>query len=73
MARALKPNLIERAPKLVWGVCDSKPIVGAPHGRKRLRMRGNDAARLFVKSNGIIRHFVLEDLGDRWFCNPGLE
>lgn len=59
--------------KIVLGVQTPKPIFGAPAGRQRLRMRNTSAAILFVKSATGIRKFVLEDCGDRWFCNPRLE
>lgn len=59
--------------KVVYGVCEPKPIVGAPDGRQRLRMRSNGVARLFVKTPDGIRTFFLEDRGDTWFVNPRLE
>jgi hypothetical protein len=59
--------------KIVYGVCEPKPIFGAPEGRQRLRLRNNNWAKLFVKTPTAIRCFVLEDCGDRWFCNPRLE
>lgn len=59
--------------KVILGVRDPKPIFGAPEGKQRLRMRNDRAANLFVRTANGIRHFILEDCGDRWFCNPKLE
>lgn len=50
-----------------------KPIVGAPEGRQRLRLRECKSGRLFVKTKTGIREFILEDMGDYWFVNPHLE
>jgi hypothetical protein len=58
---------------VVYGVKPLKPIFGAPEGRQRLRMRNTSPAKLFVKTATGIRCFILEDCGDRWFCNPRLE
>jgi hypothetical protein len=49
------------------------PIFGAPEGKQRLRMRNKHFAKLFIKTPNGIRCFILEDCGDRWFCNPKLE
>ena len=59
--------------RVIIGVREPKPIVGAPPGRQRLRMRYNRAVELFVKSAEGIRRFILEDRNDHWFCNPRLE
>lgn len=59
--------------RVVCGVQEPKPIYGAPEGKQRLRMRNTSAARLFVRTPTGIRHFILEDQGDRWFCSPKLE
>ncbi len=59
--------------KAIFGMREPMPIVGAPEGRQRLRMRNNSAAKLFVKTTDGIRSWVLEDKGDHWFVNPRLE
>lgn len=59
--------------KVVFGVREPKPIFGAPEGNQRLRMRNDSFASLFVRTATGIRHYKLEDFGDRWFCNPKLE
>lgn len=58
---------------VVWGVQPIKPIVNAPAGKQRIRMRNRDCARLFVRDGDSIRHFILEDCGDFWRVNPSLE
>jgi hypothetical protein len=60
------PNI--RGINVVYGIREPKLIVGAPEGRQRLRMRNNSPAKLFVRTADGIRQFVLQDLGDRWFC-----
>lgn len=65
--------LITVGKKVVFGVREPKPITGAPEGRQRLRMRNTSLARLFVKTDSGIRHFILEDKEDTWFCNPQME
>jgi hypothetical protein len=52
--------------KIVHGVREPKPIIGAPEGRQRLRMRSDSIAKLFVKTSDGIRQFVLEDCGQTW-------
>ena len=59
--------------KVIFGVREPLPIRGAPEGKQRLRMRNTRAAALFVKTAIGVRHFILEDCGDHWFCNPRLE
>jgi hypothetical protein len=67
------PILISKGMRAVLGVREPKPIFGAPEGKQRLRMRNTSAAKLFVKTPDGIRCFLLEDCGDRWFCNPKME
>lgn len=52
--------------KPVWAIQNPKPILGAPEGKQRLRMRHRCEARLFVKTADGIRCFVLQDCGDHW-------
>lgn len=57
--------------KIVWGVTEPRPIVGAVPGRQRIRMRAKAAAVLFVRAEDGIRKFYLNDLGHAW--SPSLE
>jgi hypothetical protein len=66
-------NIVNGASKCVWGVQDPKPIVGAPPGRQRLRLRNKDVARLFAKTQDGIRHFILVQDGENWAIDPRLE
>lgn len=59
--------------KVVFGVREPKPIFGAPQGKQRLRMKHDSFGVLFIKTDSGIRQFHLEDVGDRWFCNPIME
>lgn len=59
--------------KVIFGVREPKPIVGAPAGRTRLCMRNDRVASLFVRTTTAIREFILEDRGDHWFADPELE
>jgi hypothetical protein len=55
---------------LVYGVCDLKPIIGAPIGRKKIRMRPKVPALLFVSNGMGVRRFLLINAGDKWFRGP---
>ncbi len=60
--------------RVVFGVPkEIKPIVNAPAGKQRLRLRNKCAAQLFVKTLEGIRHFVLVDDGDVWRVDYALE
>lgn len=52
--------------KFVFGIQPMKPIVGAPEGRQRVRMRNTRVAWLHVRTADGFQHFLLEDLGDVW-------
>ena len=65
--------VISRGIPIVFGVKNPKPIVGAPEGRQRLRMRNTQAAKLFVKTANGIRSFVLKEDGDHWAVALELE
>lgn len=52
--------------RVVWGVRGPKPIIGAPAGKQRLRMRGREPAKLFIKTSDGIRCFHIKDEGDHW-------
>ena len=73
--REIKATLrpIELGRRIVFGVRPPLPIINAPPGRQRLKMRNKSAARLYVKTDSSIREFVLEDRGDHWFVDPKLE
>lgn len=73
LAFQIEPKIITRGVKVIFGVREPLPIRGAPEGKQRLRMRNTRAAALFVKTAIGVRHFILEDCGDHWFCNPRLE
>lgn len=72
-AAGIKDGDFQRGFKIVFGVREPKPIIGAPAGRQRLRMRNTSTARLFVKSETGIRSFALIDMGHHWYCDPKLE
>ena len=57
--------------KIVWGVQPVRPIVGAPDGKQRIRLRPKSVATLFVKTADGIRQFYLEHDGENW--RPGIE
>lgn len=65
--------VVRRAINVVFGVQPIKPIIGAPEGRQRLKLRNTAAARLFIKTPDGIRCWVLEDGGDHWIVSPRLE
>lgn len=61
---------------IVWGVRELKPIVfgdGVPDGKRRLRMRNRDAARMFIKTQSEIREYMIQDAGDHWAVNSSWE
>lgn len=67
-------NVTQVGIKCVWGVPpEIKPIKCDCEGRQRLRLRNTEAARLFVKTDSGIHHFILVDKGDHWFADPELE
>ena len=68
-----KPATVWYGVKIVFGVREPKPIVGAPAGKQRLRMRNGCSASLFIKTADGIRNFSLVDMGETWFCDPTLE
>lgn len=65
--------IIQKGIKVDSGVREPKPIVGAPEGRQRLRMRNTSAARLFVKTSDGTRCFILLDDGDTWRVDEKME
>lgn len=67
------PIMVKGNTKIIFGVREPKPIVGAPEGRQRIRMRNKSFAKLFVKTSNGIRCFILQDGGDHWFVTPELE
>lgn len=69
----MSETIISTGVRVVFGVRPAKPILGAPAGKQRLRMRNHDAARLFVRNETGIREFVLEDGGDAWWATPRME
>lgn len=54
------------ATRVVLGVQELKPIIGAPDGRQRIRMRNTAVAKLFVRDAIGIRCFILADCGTHW-------
>lgn len=50
----------------VFGVQEEKPLRGFPDGKIRIRMRNDDFAWAFVKTNNGIRKFVILDSGEFW-------
>ena len=58
--------MIQCGLKAVLGIRDLRPIVGAPEGKQRIRMRVNDFARLYVRTADGLRAFILTDNGDTW-------
>lgn len=63
---------IQIGKKVVCGVHPLKPIIGAPEGKQRLKMRNIGVAKLFVRTPSGIRSFELEDKGDHWLCGQQL-
>lgn len=61
------------SPRVIWGVKEPRPIVGAPPGKQRLRMTNKSFAKLFVWNGKSIREFILIDDGDIWRVDPKLE
>jgi hypothetical protein len=52
--------------KVIWGVQPIKPIANPIEGRYRIRMRNDDFARAYFKTDQGIREFALKDNGDTW-------
>jgi len=51
----------------VFGIpSETKPIVGLPPGRARLRLRCTEYAEVFVKTPTGIRRFYISDVGRNW-------
>lgn len=58
--------MIQMGRKFVYGVRELRPIFCAPVGRHKLKMRGSNIAKLFVRTSDGIQQFILEDFGDHW-------
>lgn len=58
---------------MVFGVCETKPILCILPGRIRLRMRNTTFARAYVKTSDGIRCFAIEDCGDTWLVRLDYE
>lgn len=55
------------ATKVVVGVpMDIKPIIGAPDGQQRIRLRNTSVGKVFIKTADGIRCFILADCGSHW-------
>ena len=55
------------SPTAVFGIPDEiKEVQLLPPGKARLRLRPEDFARVFVKTDTGIRGFHLTDVGDHW-------
>ena len=53
----------------VFGVPqETKPIVGLPEGRARVRLRNEEFAQVFVKTSTGIRRFYISDVGRNWIA-----
>jgi len=52
----------------IWGIVKPKPLKGFPEGKIRIKLRCNDFAKAFVKTNDSIRCFVMYDDGKYWRC-----
>ena len=54
-------------PKAIFGTpSEVKPVKFLPPGKARLRLRPEDFARVFVKTDTGIRGFYLTDAGEHW-------
>lgn len=54
-----------------YGVYDSIPeIVGAPAGVVRIRMRNNDAVRVFIKTKEGIECYIPDIKDGKWIVSP---
>jgi hypothetical protein len=55
------------SPLAIFGIPDEiKPVKALPMGKTRLRLRPEDFARVFVRTETGIRGFHLTDAGDHW-------
>ena len=52
--------------KFVFGHQEPRPITNLPSGKARLRLRGDDFAQVFVKTDDGIRRCYLKDAGENW-------
>lgn len=58
--------MIQLGRKIVFGVCELKPLRGFPEGKKRIRMRTNKVVKVFVRSGGVTSQFAVEQCDGYW-------
>lgn len=51
---------------IVCCINEPKPILGAPPGKQRLRMRNDQLTELFVLTQSGVRRFFIKDCGSHW-------
>jgi hypothetical protein len=52
--------------KVIWGVQPIKRIANPVEGRCRIKMRTDDFAKAYFKTDDGIREFFINDNGDTW-------
>lgn len=52
--------------KVVWGLKPRQPVTGLPEGRSWLRLSPNEAGKVFVQQDWVLRCYLLEDCGTEW-------
>jgi hypothetical protein len=62
---------IIHGPNLVFSITDAKPPRGFPEGKLRFKLRINEFAQAFVKTDTGIRRFYVEEVDGFW--EPFLE
>ena len=66
-------EMVTSGTRVVFGIPSQIPLIkNLPDGRVRFRFRNTRTARIYIKSENVVRCFVLEDCGDHWNCNPRL-
>lgn len=63
----MSTGVIQKGIHLVIGIpLVVKPLVLFPEGKKRIRMRNNDAVRVFVKTKDGITEYVIKECEGGW-------
>jgi len=50
----------------VYGIQPVKPLIGFPEGKVKIRLRSNDFAKVFIKTQSGVRQFIPEEKDGAW-------
>lgn len=68
------PAIIYDNNDVVFGMHEPKPLKGFPEGKTKLKMRGDDWARVYVKTKDGIQEWYIKDDGENFvpFCRAAI-